>query len=79
MLVTVKEKIILINKNTMNFIDLTSNKISEVFKKLKLKGKSKVSLAFLGNSIFQRWSIAIILSLTLAIILAPRIYFSDPT
>jgi cyclic-di-AMP phosphodiesterase PgpH len=78
MLVMVKGRVILIDK-TMNFIDSTSNKISEVFKKLKLSGKSKVSLALLENRIFQRWAIAIILSLILAIILSPKIYFSEPT
>ncbi len=60
----------------MNFIDSTSEKIYSTFR--KLKEKSKISFKFLNNIIFQRWAIAIFLSIGLSIILAPKLYDSKP-
>lgn len=60
----------------MNFLDSTSDKIYSMFK--KLKEKYKISFKFLNNIIFQRWAIAIILSIALSIILAPNLYNSNP-
>lgn len=60
----------------MNVIDSTSEKIHFLFR--KLKEKNKLSLKFLSNVIFQRWAIAIFLSVGLTLILAPNIYYSKP-
>lgn len=60
----------------MNFLDSTSGKIFSTFR--KLKEKNKISLKFLNNVIFQRWAIAIILSIGLSIILAPKLFNSNP-
>jgi len=56
----------------MNFLDKTSDKIFSAFR--KLKDKNKISLKFLSNIIFQRWAIAIVLSLGLTLLLAPKLY-----
>lgn len=56
----------------MNFIDSTSAKIYSVF--VKMKEKNKFSFKLMNNMIFQRWAIAVILSLGLSILLAPRLY-----
>ncbi len=60
----------------MNFLDSTSEKILSTFQ--KLKEKNKFSFQFLNNIIFQRWAIAIILSISLSLILAPTLYDSMP-
>jgi putative nucleotidyltransferase with HDIG domain len=60
----------------MNFLDSTSEKIFSTFR--KLKEKHKISFKFLNNIIFQRWAIAIILSIGLSIILAPKLFNSNP-
>jgi len=60
----------------MNFIETSSEKISSILR--KLKDKHKISFKFLNNIIFQRWAIAIILSIGLSIILAPNLYHSKP-
>ncbi|KAF0156519.1 MAG: metal-dependent phosphohydrolase [Syntrophaceae bacterium] len=60
----------------MNFLDSTSEKIFSTFR--KLKEKYKISFKFLNNIIFQRWAIAIILSIGLSIILAPKLFNSNP-
>ncbi len=60
----------------MNFIEKSSEKISSILR--KLKDKHKISFKFLNNIIFQRWAIAIILSIGLSIILAPNLYHSKP-
>jgi cyclic-di-AMP phosphodiesterase PgpH len=59
----------------MNFIDSSSEKISSAFRKLKEKNKI-ISFKFLNNILFQRWAIAIVLSIGLSIILAPNLYNS---
>ncbi|MCK7477706.1 MAG: hypothetical protein M0C28_09755 [Candidatus Moduliflexus flocculans] len=43
-----------------------------------MKEKSKISFNFLNNIIFQRWAIAIVLSVGLTLILAPKLYDSNP-
>lgn len=43
-----------------------------------LKDKNKISFKFLNNIIFQRWAIAISLSIGLTLILAPNLYNSKP-
>jgi len=60
----------------MNFLDSTSEKIFSAFR--KLKEKNKISFEFLDNIIFQRWAIAIILSIALTLSLAPTLYDSMP-
>ena len=60
----------------MNYLDSTSEKIFSTFR--KLKEKSKISFNFLNNIIFQRWAIAIVLSVGLTLILAPKLYDSNP-
>ena len=60
----------------MNVIDSTSEKIHFLFR--KLKEKNKLSFKFLNNVIFQRWAIAMFLSVGLTLILAPNIYYSKP-
>ena len=60
----------------MNLIEANQNKAINIFKKL-LKSRY-MSFGFLKNSLFQRWAIAVILCLILAIIMAPDIRFSDP-
>lgn len=60
----------------MNFLDSTSEKIFSTVR--KLKEKNKISFKFLNNIIFQRWAIAIILSIALSLILAPKLYDSKP-
>ncbi len=60
----------------MNFLESTKNKAAKIFK--KLLDKNKLPLSFLENSLFQRWAIAVILCLILAIILAPEIRLSAP-
>jgi putative nucleotidyltransferase with HDIG domain len=59
----------------MNFLDSTSEKIFSTFR--KLKEKHKISFKFINNIIFQRWAIAIILSIGLSIILAPKLFNSN--
>ncbi|HDQ02974.1 MAG TPA: HDIG domain-containing protein [Deltaproteobacteria bacterium] len=61
----------------MMFITATKNKISHLADKLQEKYKKIISL--LNNSSFQKWSIVTILSLVMALILAPEIHFSSPT
>ncbi|MDD4240070.1 MAG: HDIG domain-containing protein [Smithellaceae bacterium] len=56
----------------MNFLDTTSEKIYSLYR--KLKEKHKVSFTFLNNAIFQRWAIAVLLSVGLTLILAPEFY-----
>jgi len=60
----------------MNFIEAYQNKAINIFKKL-LKSRN-ISFGFLQNGLFQKWTIAVILCLILAIIMAPDIRFSDP-
>ncbi len=60
----------------MNFIESTTNKVTIFFK--KLLEKHDLPLSFLKNSNFQRWTIAVILCLILAVILAPEINISAP-
>ncbi|MFO7569757.1 MAG: hypothetical protein R6W75_08140, partial [Smithellaceae bacterium] len=60
----------------MNFIDSASQKIYGAFR--KLKENNDISFEFMRNIIFQRWMIALFLSVGLSIILAPRIYESHP-
>ncbi len=60
----------------MNIIDSASEKINILFR--KLKEKNKLTFKFLSNTIFQRWAIAIFLSVGLTVILAPNIYDSKP-
>ena len=60
----------------MNFLESTKNKATKIFK--KLLEKHNLPLSFLENSLFQRWAIAVILCLILAIILAPEIHLSAP-
>ncbi|GAB6270652.1 MAG: HDIG domain-containing protein [Smithella sp.] len=59
-----------------NFLDSTSEKILSAVR--TLKDKHKISFKFLGNIIFQRWAIAIILSAGLTVLLAPKFYNSEP-
>ncbi|MBP7764836.1 MAG: HDIG domain-containing protein [Syntrophaceae bacterium] len=58
----------------MNFLDSTSEKIYSLYR--KLKEKHKLSLKFLNNVIFQRWAIAVFLSIGLTLVLAPEFYES---
>lgn len=60
----------------MNFLDLTSEKILEAFQ--KLKERHQISFTFLNNILFQRWVIAVILSISLTMILSPTLYKSLP-
>lgn len=60
----------------MNFLDSSSDKIFSFFR--ILTEKNKLSFAFLRNTIFQRWAIAILLSIALAALLAPKLYYSNP-
>ena len=60
----------------MNFIESIKSKAINIYKEL-LEGR-KITFAFLKNSNIQKWIIVIILCLTMAIILAPEIYFSAP-
>ena len=60
----------------MNFLDSSSDKILSFFR--KLNAKNKLSFTFLRNIIFQRWAIAIVLSIGLAAILSPKLYYSKP-
>jgi len=60
----------------MNFLESTKNKAAKIFK--NLLEKNNFPLSFLENSIFQRWAIAVILCLILAIILAPEINIFAP-
>jgi hypothetical protein len=60
----------------MNFIDSASQKFLAALG--KLKEKNDISFEFMRNTIFQRWMIAVILSVGLALILAPRMYDSNP-
>jgi putative nucleotidyltransferase with HDIG domain len=60
----------------MNFIESTKNKAAKIFK--KLLEKNNLPLSILENSIFQKWAIAVILCLILAIILAPEINIFAP-
>jgi len=60
----------------MNFIESTTNKAAKYFK--KLLEKHNLPFSFLENSNFQRWAIAVILCLILAIILAPEINIFAP-
>lgn len=60
----------------MNFIKSIKDKATNIFE--KLLEKNKLPLNFLENSIFQKWAIAVILCLILAIILSPEINISAP-
>ena len=60
----------------MNYLDSTLEKIISIFR--KKKEKNKISFKFLSNIIFQRWAIALILSVGLSILLAPSLYDSKP-
>ncbi|MRR15758.1 MAG: HDIG domain-containing protein [Deltaproteobacteria bacterium] len=60
----------------MNFLDSSSDKIFSFIR--ILTEKNKLSFAFLRNTIFQRWAIAILLSIALAALLAPKLYYSNP-
>jgi cyclic-di-AMP phosphodiesterase PgpH len=60
----------------MNFLDSTSEKIFSTFR--NWQEKHKTSFQFLNNIFFQRWAIAIILSISLTLILTPTLYDSMP-
>ena len=60
----------------MNFLDSTSEKIFSFFR--SLKDKYEFSFTFLNNIFFQRWGIALVLSLSLTLILSPPFYDSLP-
>ena len=60
----------------MNFIESMKNKAAITFK--KLLEKHNLPFSFLKNSLFQKWTIAVILCLILAIILAPDINIFAP-
>jgi hypothetical protein len=60
----------------MNFIESIKNKTADISK--KFLEKSNLSFEFLKNRIFQKWAIAVILCLILAIILAPDLRISEP-
>jgi hypothetical protein len=60
----------------MNFIESTKNKAANIFK--NLLEKNNFLLGFLENSVFQKWAIAVILCLILAMILAPEINVFAP-
>jgi hypothetical protein len=60
----------------MNFIESTKNKAANIFK--NLLEKNNFLLGFLENSVFQKWAIAVILCLILAMILAPEINIFAP-
>ena len=60
----------------MNFIELIKNRTIIILK--KLLDNRNLHLDFLKNSLFQRWSIAVILCFILALILAPDFNFSEP-
>jgi len=60
----------------MNFIESTKNKSKINLK--KLLEKNNLSFNFLKNSLFQRWAVAIILCIILALIMAPEINISEP-
>jgi len=60
----------------MNFIESIKDKVINIFE--KLLEKNKLPLNFLENSIFQKWAIAVILCLILAIFLSPEINISAP-
>ena len=60
----------------MNFLDSTSEKIFSFFR--RLKDKYEFSFTFLNNIFFQRWGIALVLSLSLTLILSPPFYDSLP-
>lgn len=60
----------------MNYLDLTLEKILSALR--TLIEKHKISLEFTKNIFFQRWAMAIILSLTLTVLLAPKLYDSKP-
>jgi hypothetical protein len=60
----------------MNFIESTKNKAAKFF--IKLLEKNNFLLGFLENSAFQKWAIAVILCLILAMILAPEINIFAP-
>jgi hypothetical protein len=60
----------------MNFIESIKNKTADISK--KLLEKSNLSFEFLKNKTFQKWAIAVILCLILAIILAPGLRIYEP-
>lgn len=60
----------------MNFLDSTSEKIFSFFH--ELKEKNNVSFQILYNTFFQRWAIAIFLSVALTLIIAPTFYNTIP-
>ncbi|MFA5321657.1 MAG: HDIG domain-containing metalloprotein [Smithella sp.] len=60
----------------MNFIKFIKNKAVYFLKTILEKGTPYFS--FVKNSLFQRWAIAIILCLILALIMAPEFHFSEP-
>ena len=60
----------------MNFLESTKNKAANIFK--NLLEKNNFLLGFLENSVFQKWAIAVILCLILAMILAPEINVFAP-
>jgi cyclic-di-AMP phosphodiesterase PgpH len=60
----------------MYFIDSAAKKASNIFN--KFIRKYILSSSFLTNPVYQRWAIAIILCLILAVILAPDIHLINP-
>lgn len=60
----------------MNFIELIKNKSIIILKYLLEKGSPYFN--FVKNSLFQKWAIAVILCLIMALIMAPDLHFSEP-
>jgi len=60
----------------MKFIESIKNKTEKYFKKF-LKD-NHLSFSFLKNSIFQKWTIAVVLCLILAVMMAPEINLTEP-
>ncbi|MBN1363912.1 MAG: HDIG domain-containing protein [Syntrophaceae bacterium] len=60
----------------MNFIETIKTMATKNFR--KLLENTKLSFDFLRNSFFQKWSIAIVLCLIMALIMAPEFYFTEP-
>lgn len=60
----------------MNFIELLKNKLTALINKL-LENNS-LPFSVFQNSLFQKWAIAVILCLILALVMAPEINLSEP-
>jgi putative nucleotidyltransferase with HDIG domain len=60
----------------MNFIDQLKDKSTTIFN--KLLGNGNTTFYFLKSSLFQKWAIAVILCLIIAIVMAPDINLSEP-